>query len=190
MRRLTTSLLALAALGAIAVPSAGAAATGPAGVPTAQAPFDQQFIDVMAAHHEGAIAMARIALKRSKAPAVRKLAGGIIRAQTAELTTMHRLRKQWYGSSTFKRYAMSDEQMRMMGMEPGMDAMLRRSMSFDRMFMTMMIPHHAGAIVMARWEMTAGKYAELKRIARGEYVAQSREIGRMIALLRGRPEMM
>ena len=49
----------------------------------------------------------------------------------------------------------------------------------DRDFVTMMEPHHRGAVDMARVELRYGKDAELRRLAAGIIKAQDREIGLM-----------
>jgi uncharacterized protein (DUF305 family) len=49
---------------------------------------DAQFASMMTDHHEGAIAMARMALERSQHPEIKQLAGRIIAAQEAEVKIM------------------------------------------------------------------------------------------------------
>lgn len=48
-------------------------------------PFDQQFIDMMTPHHEGALEMARIAEQRSQRPEIRQMASDILRTQAFEI---------------------------------------------------------------------------------------------------------
>ena len=51
----------------------------------------------------------------------------------------------------------------------------------DRDFVAMMIPHHQGAIDMAKVELASGKDPEIRRLARDIVAAQEREIGQMKA---------
>ena len=64
----------------------------------ADAPFDRQFIDMMVPHHEGAIAMARVAEARGQHAEIKELAAAIVAAQDAEIRRMKAWRKAWYGS--------------------------------------------------------------------------------------------
>ena len=50
--------------------------------------FDQRWVSMMIAHHEGAIDMARQVLATTEDPDVKALADAIIKAQTEEITTM------------------------------------------------------------------------------------------------------
>lgn len=49
---------------------------------------DEAYIAKMTAHHQGAIAMAEVALRESRDPAVRRMAQGVIDAQTTEIAEM------------------------------------------------------------------------------------------------------
>ena len=67
-----------------------------------------------------------------------------------------------------------------------MDAMMMRmhgrlSGDADRDFVTMMVPHHQGAIDMAIAELRYGRNAQLKRIAQEIIVDQQQEIAAMNA---------
>jgi uncharacterized protein (DUF305 family) len=56
---------------------------------------------------------------------------------------------------------------------------LRHADPFDRMFIDMMIPHHQGAIRMARIELAEGANEESKSLAREIIAAQAAEIEQM-----------
>lgn len=60
---------------------------------------DRHFIEMMIPHHESAIKMADLALKRSKRPEIRQLAESIKSDQTREIAQMTSWYKQWYGTS-------------------------------------------------------------------------------------------
>jgi uncharacterized protein (DUF305 family) len=79
-------------------PAAVATATPvpqPTAVKAAQAPnIDQQFIDMMVPHHEGAVGMARIAEQRAERPELRQLAVDILRSQDAEISRMRQWRQE------------------------------------------------------------------------------------------------
>ena len=61
-------------------------------------PNDQRFIVMMIPHHEGAIAMADLALNRAKRPEIRELAKRIKASQSQENAQMRTWYRQWYGS--------------------------------------------------------------------------------------------
>ncbi len=65
-----------------------------------------------------------------------------------------------------------------MGMD-GDAAMLDRASPFDRECIDMMIPHHQGAIRMARAELANGQSPELKELAEAIVDAQANEIDEM-----------
>lgn len=57
--------------------------------------FDKAFIEMMIAHHEGAIDMALLADQRAKHDEIKKLSKAIIEAQTNEITEMKQWREDW-----------------------------------------------------------------------------------------------
>lgn len=59
------------------------------------------------------------------------------------------------------------------------DMMIPPSGNPDRDFAAMMIPHHEGAIAMAKAELLYGKDTVLRRLAQGIAVEQGQEIGVM-----------
>jgi uncharacterized protein (DUF305 family) len=147
------------------------------------APFDRQFIDMMVPHHQGAVAMARIALTRATHAQIKRLAQSIVAAQNKEIAQMTAWRRAWYGSA-----ATSD--MAHMPMLPGlmmhMDMMgdinhLKTAAPFDKAFIDAMILHHQMAIAAAKLELARGTHGQLKALALSIIEDQAREIGLMQA---------
>jgi uncharacterized protein (DUF305 family) len=50
--------------------------------------LDQAYVAKMIAHHEGAVAMARVALSESRDPDIRRMAQAVIDTQTREIAEM------------------------------------------------------------------------------------------------------
>ena len=141
-------------------------------------PTDRAFVEAMVPHHRSAVDMAKIAKKRGKSQFVKQLADDIIRSQNAEIATMRREDEglEIAGVKTGKLGVAAHQ----MGMDDD-PAMLRDAKPFDRAFIDMMIPHHQGAIRMARVEMDKGADPELKTLAEDIIDAQTREIEDMNA---------
>ena len=55
------------------------------------AEFDHRFLELMIAHHEGAVRMAETELARGSAPEAKKMAENIVRTQREEIDTMRAL---------------------------------------------------------------------------------------------------
>src|SRR6266540_1361902 len=55
---------------------------------------------------------------------------------------------------------------------------------FDRMFLQMMIPHHAGAISMAQQALAQAEHPEIKTLAQGIVTTQQTQITEMQGYLR------
>jgi len=139
---------------------------------TSDSLYEQRFIDLMIAHHEGAIMMARDALTKATRPEIRKMAGLIIQTQQEEIDTMRAMRKRWYGSADPADVA---------GMAATMDTMNRRmtgslgakDSAYEERFINAMIPHHQGATMMGRNAVVNGKHPELQVMA--EHIAKGQE---------------
>jgi uncharacterized protein (DUF305 family) len=138
---------------------------------------DAALIADMTAHHEGAIEMARIAKRRAEHPEVRRLAGDIISAQKGEISVMKTIRRDMRGMDEHgnAHMGMNDSEMGM-DMEP---ATLNRATPFDRTFIDMMVPHHQGAIAMAKELLKKGEQRALRKMANNIIAAQSKEITQM-----------
>ena len=59
--------------------------------------IDEHFIEQMIPHHDGAIAMAKLALQKAKRPEIKTLAQNIISAQEKEVGEMQGWYKSWFG---------------------------------------------------------------------------------------------
>jgi len=62
-------------------------------------PYDQRWIEAMISHHQGALAMAEMALEMSERAEIRTLAEAIIVAQTVEIEMMQGWLAEWFGVS-------------------------------------------------------------------------------------------
>lgn len=142
---------------------------------------DGAFIVEMIPHHESAIEMAQIALERAQHPEVKKLAGAIVAAQEEEIRDLDSIHQQLFAEPVASAgHGTLGLGIHQMGMGKDM-AMLESARSFDRTFIDMMVPHHQGAIRMARIELERGEHSRLMSIARAIVEAQSREIIEMNA---------
>ena len=137
---------------------------------------DRAFVAEMVPHHQSAVEMAKVAQSRGQHPEVKKLADAIITAQNAEIKTMNGL------AAKLDKAGVKKGDLGMAGHEMGMSGdttMLEDAKPFDREFIDMMIPHHQGAIRMARVELEKGENAEAKKLAQAIEDAQTKEIDEM-----------
>jgi uncharacterized protein (DUF305 family) len=141
---------------------------------------DQHFIVRMIPHHDGAIAMAELALTRAKRPQIRALAERIKASQTAENAQMRRWYRQWFGTDvppwTASGMAMG---MGMPGMRSTSLEVLRTAPDFDRAFIEQMIPHHRMGVMMASHAQWNTQHPQLRELEAAMVKAQSREIEQM-----------
>ncbi|MSU73547.1 DUF305 domain-containing protein [Candidatus Kaiserbacteria bacterium] len=143
--------------------------------------IDQHFIVEMIPHHEGAIAMAKIALERSKRPEMLSLAQGIIEAQEKEIADMRGWYQSWYGSTA----PAGGMGMQMGGMTGEPDVLKSVSdAEFDREFIKEMIPHHEMAVMMGQMLQASTERSEMKQLAENIITSQSNEIETMRGWLR------
>jgi uncharacterized protein (DUF305 family) len=134
------------------------------------------FIAMMIPHHEMALDMAEAAIENGEDPEVRRLARAVVDEQRREIAQMRSWYLEWYGQAP-PVMPMSGA-MAMMGM--AMDhTTIATADDPDREFLRLMIPHHAGAILMADMLLAGEPRDELAQLAREIIAAQSREIGDM-----------
>ena len=137
---------------------------------------DRAFAADMIPHHRSAVQMAEIATRRGESQFVKDLAADIIRTQNAEIATLREQDAALAQANIRKGSLGVPDHMRGMDDDP---AMLRSADAFDRAFIEMMIPHHQGAIEMARAELAKGTDPEPKALAQDIIDAQQREIDAM-----------
>jgi uncharacterized protein (DUF305 family) len=138
---------------------------------------DKAFIDAMVPHHQGAIAMAEVALKNAEHEEIKELSRNIVSTQRAEIEELKAIKQQEFGTSNVP-MEMSQEQMRGMGMMMNPEQ-LAHSEPFDKAFIGAMIPHHQSAIEMAQVAYEKSKVPEIKELAKNIVSAQQREIEQM-----------
>jgi uncharacterized protein (DUF305 family) len=152
----------------------------------ADANYDLRFIDSMIFHHQGAVNMAEEALKKSKRPEMKKLAQNIIVAQKQEIKQMKQWRKSWYPNASDTPMAWHEQMGHMMAMSEDMKKNMMMSMDlgkadadFDLRFINAMIPHHEGALVMAKDALSKSKRLEIKKLSQDIVTSQQQEIEQM-----------
>lgn len=139
--------------------------------------IDQGFIEQMIPHHEGAIAMAKIALERSKRQEILTLANNIIAAQEKEIADMRGWYQAWFGAAV---PTTGSEHMHMGSMTGSPDTLSTVSAAdFDREFIQEMIPHHEMAVMMAQMLAAGTARPEMKQLATNVMTSQSNEIQMM-----------
>jgi uncharacterized protein (DUF305 family) len=138
---------------------------------------DRAFIDAMVPHHQGAIAMAEVALKNAEHEEIKELSRNIVSTQQAEIDELKSIKKEEFGTSNVP-MEMSPEQMRGMGMMMDPQRLSKRE-PFDEAFIDAMIPHHQSAIQMAQVASKQSKIPEIKELAGNIVSAQKREIEQM-----------
>lgn len=147
----------------------------------ANQPYDLQFIDTMTQHHQGAVTMSQMAVQKAEHPELKQFAQKIIDDQQKEIGQMKEWRDKWFAGKP------SALNMEMPGMAMGkmmdsshtseMQAM--RGNDFDLHFLSMMVPHHEGAISMAKEALEKSEHPEIKNLAQQIIKAQQAEIDKM-----------
>ena len=168
--------LAALAVGALIIAGCGDDDSSPSSSGAAGNPVDRAFVADMIPHHEDAVQMAQIAQQRGTSEFVKNLADDIIKTQNAEISIMRAADRRLETAGVAKgSLGVPDH---MMGMDDN-PASLKTAKPFDRAFIQMMIPHHEGAVAMAKAEIAKGKDPELKALAEDIITAQEREITEM-----------
>ena len=163
---------------------------------------DVDFMTGMIAHHAQALVMSDLAPKNGASPSVQTLASRIINAQNDEIATM----QQWLKDrdqpvpevhimgTNLMVHGAGDHHMHMPGMltQAQLDELAEaRDTEFDRLFLTYMIDHHAGAVTMVHKLFStdgAGQDEAAFKLASDVQVDQITEINRMKLMLDALPD--
>lgn len=150
------------------------------------------FVQMMIPHHAQALEMSALAPERASDEQVRSLASRIDAAQKVEIEAM----KSWLKrnpKAVLEAHGRNHGAHRTDDM-PGMATpeqmkQLRdaRGAEFDRLYLTLMITHHQGALTMVDDVLGKGTDVVVQELARDVESAQRAEIGRMRDLLKGPP---
>ncbi|QNE78840.1 DUF305 domain-containing protein [Streptomyces finlayi] len=196
-----TALAAIVAVSALFLTGCGddgngSAATSPSPTTSISVPAgernqaDVDFAQGMIPHHRQAVMMSDMAETRASSEDVKALAEKIKKAQEPEIATMSAWLTAWgeevpqgmdgmdgmdHGDASSMPGMMNDQQMDDMRGASGN--------TFDTMFLTQMIKHHEGAVVMAETEKKKGAYGPAKELADDIVTAQKAEIIQMRELL-------
>ncbi|CAN5718979.1 DUF305 domain-containing protein [soil metagenome] len=204
----TAALLGISACGGAESDTATATSTAvpttSEAVPSAEAQAhnnaDVMFAQGMVPHHEQAVEMSDMVLgKQGIDPRVVSLAEDIKAAQGPEIAQMQSWLTEWGSPAGTMPGSgmpgMPGHDMPGHGMMPGMGghgmmtaqdmAALQNAqgVAASRLFLTQMITHHQGAVLMAQNEIDAGKYPPALDMARSIVTSQQAEIATMEKLL-------
>jgi uncharacterized protein (DUF305 family) len=148
--------------------------------------YDLRFIDAMIMHHQGAVIMAKDALAKSKRPEIKQLANNIIAAQKKEINQMKQWRTAWYpkASSQPLAYGGANKSLVPMSAKQHENMMMSEDLGaaddkFDLRFLNAMIPHHEGALVMAKDALSKSTRPEIKQLNQSILTSQQAEIDQM-----------
>lgn len=164
----------------------GSAPVTPSGTASAHNQADITFASSMVPHHQQAIEMADLALRRAASADVKKLATQIKGAQDPEIATM----TGWLTSWGAAPMPSGDHDMGGMSMDGMMSTEEMAALedasgsSFDRMWLQLMIKHHEGAVTMARTQLSQGQSPDAKTLAQAVIDGQTKEIATMTDLLK------
>lgn len=145
---------------------------------------DVTFAQAMIPHHRQAVEMAKLAATRASSADLKSLAARIEAAQAPEITMMTGWLGGWGAS-------MPGDMAGMDGMPGLMSNADMKALTdatgpaFDKMFLTMMIEHHKGALTMAQTQLAGGADPASKALAQSIIDGQTKEITEMKALLAG-----
>jgi uncharacterized protein (DUF305 family) len=140
---------------------------------------EREFLQEMIPHHEEAVATAKEVVARGgSTPEIKTLAENIITAQEKEIADMKTWFKNWYGVE----YVADGKYQPMMRSLTSLSGA-----ALDKVFLTDMIMHHRGAIMMANSVTSHIEHPEMTTLVGNIKTTQSAEITEMQNLLKTLP---
>ena len=155
---------------------------------------DRDFVAMMTPHHQGAIAMAQAELLYGRNEKLLRIAQEIIAEQEQEIAAMRlaigeHATPTWVTTRTGEapsaarkhKIAAGNDTAFVSESNAAMDKMMsdmtvKPTNNIDHDFVSMMVPHHQGAIEMAQAELRYGRNPQLKTISQEIIVDQMQEI--------------
>ena len=150
---------------------------------------DQKFVQEMIPHHEQAVVMSEMVSNVQVSGETSALATEIISAQAGEIELMKGFLSEWGveydpNSDPHAGHMMSgDESSGMMTDEELAELKNSSGVVFEKMWLTMMLAHHKGAIKMAETVVADGKDEQVKTLAEAIINEQQKEIELIQTLL-------
>ena len=145
----------------------------------------KEFLATMVEHHQMAVDMAEAEIQAGDRPAVKALATRIIADQKKEIAQMRSWYRALYGEDVPQMDMGDHEMAAMMGMAGMSPEAITGAADPDEAFLRMMIPHHAGALLMADMVLNGQPNADVKALANQIIDAQAKEIAEMQQLRKG-----
>ena len=155
----------------------------PVSAATAVNDADVVFATQMIPHHQQAVTMSDLALRKATTAEVKKLATAIKAAQDPEIKQLSGWLTGWGKPVPTPGEHSGHTMTGMMGPQEMDDLTKASGTMFDRMWTEMMIKHHQGAVAMAKTEQTTGKDTASVALAKKIETAQTTEIATMQRLL-------
>lgn len=149
---------------------------------------DVTFAQMMTIHHQGALEMSELAAQQATSSDVKDVAATIEAAQLPEIQLMQGWLTAWGEPLEPSGHAGMDHggmDMDGMSQEQVMTELQQKTgADFDNQFLSSMIAHHEGAVVMAEEELRDGNNSQALELARVIIDAQETEIQQMQQLLK------
>ncbi|MFB9905824.1 DUF305 domain-containing protein [Allokutzneria oryzae] len=145
---------------------------------------DIAFASGMVPHHQQAVEMADLIPGRSDNPKLVSLGERVRKAQQPEIDKMNGWLKQWGAPAPTGHEGHAGHDMAgMMTPQQMTELKAAKGVTFDKMWLRMMVEHHKGALEMARTELDKGADPDAKKLAKDIVDSQQKEIDEMTAML-------